>query len=98
MRLDVRYREGEPTKITSAGDGQCAMYIFTIEGRTARLVDVRPDGYIEAGEPALELIELNLVHDAILELAFIDRVTVWMKGRTDTEPEKPVDELEGGES
>lgn len=93
-RLDVRYRGGEPAKITSAGHGQTARYVFTIEHTTARLVDVRPKDATDAETSALELIELNQVHDAVLDLPFIDRVTVWMKGRTDTEPEKPTAELE----
>lgn len=92
-RLDVRYREGEPAKITSARHGQEAQYVFAIEGQTARLVDVRAKHNIDAETSALDVLELNQVHDAVLGLPFIDRVTVWMKGRTDTATEKPTAEL-----
>ena len=93
-RLDVRYLGGDPVRVTSARHCQEARYIFTIEDRTARLIDVRPEEDIDANTSALDLIEFNQVHDAVLELPFIDRVTVWMKGRTDTETEKPTAELE----
>lgn len=89
MRIDVRYRDGEPVSVTGGYHAQSAEYKFTIEGATARLVDVRAEDDVTPGQSVLALTELNQVHDTLLELPFIDRVTVWMKGRTDTEPEQP---------
>lgn len=84
MRLDIRYRDAEPHRITSAMALQDTEFVFTIEGSTARLIDIRPTETIGSGGSACSLSELNQVHDAILELPFIDRVTVWMNGRTPT--------------
>lgn len=87
MRLDVHYRDGEPRKITTAGHGQTHEWVFTIEGDSARLVDARATEDVPSGHSAVDLMELNHAHDAVLGLPFIARVTVWMKGRTDTELE-----------
>ena len=84
MYLDVRYVNGDPRKITVSGAGWESKFIFTIEGRTARLVDVRKRQAVEKGASALSLSKLSCAHDAILKLPFIDEVTVWMKGRTRT--------------
>lgn len=88
MRLDVRYRDGEPSKITSAHHGQDTEYVFTIEGETARLINTRAKNHVDKGTSVFDIMEFNQVHDTVLGLPFIERCTVWMKGRTDTKTEE----------
>jgi len=88
MRLVVTYRSAEPKKIESKSPTMDYRYVFTIEGQTARLIDVRATEFIEKGESTLSVSEYNQVHDAILDLPFVDRVTVHMKGRTETTKEE----------
>jgi len=92
MKVDVRYRGGDPKRITTAGHGMDSEFVFTIEGDTARLVDVRANTLVDKGTSALSVSELSHAHDAVLTLPFVDRVTVWMKGRTDTTFEDTADE------
>ena len=92
MRLDVRYFEGAPAKITSKAHGHEHEYRFTIEDETARLIDVRLKQDRPKNASGICVSELNDVHDAILRLPFIDRVTVWMNGRTDEQPQQPADD------
>jgi len=89
MKLVVDYQSAEPKKITSKSPTMDYRYVFTIEGRTARLIDVRATAFIESGESAMSVGEYNQAHDAILGLPFIDRVTVHMRGRTETTKEVP---------
>jgi hypothetical protein len=84
MRLVVTYRSAEPTKIESKSLMMDYRYVFTVEGRTARLIDIRATEFIESGESSMCVSEYNQVHDAILDLPFVDRVTVHMRGRTET--------------
>lgn len=84
MYLDVRYRSGDPSKITASGSMCNEEYVFTLEGSTARLVDVRSKNGVGPGESVIGLTKLSYAHDAILKLPFVDEVTVWMKGRTRT--------------
>ena len=85
--LLVTYRSSEPKKIESKSPTMDYRYVFTIEGRTARLIDVRTTAFIESGESSLSVSEYNQVHDAILDLPFIGRVTVHMNGRSETKKE-----------
>jgi hypothetical protein len=92
MKLVVDYRSAEPKKITSKSPTMDYRYVFTIESRAARLIDVRATASIESGESSMSVGEYNQVHDAILDLPFIDRVTVHMMGRTETTKEVSDDE------
>jgi hypothetical protein len=92
MKLNVQYVSGEPKTIITDSHSAESEFQFTIEGDTARLVDVRTNMELNEGWSALNVSELNTAHDAILRLPFIDRVTVWMKGRTDTTFEDETDE------
>jgi len=84
MKLDVTYCGGEPSFITNRTTHSETEYRFTVEGTTARLVYARTTDGVDEGDYAINTVKLNHVHDAVLELPFIDRCTVWTKNRTET--------------
>jgi hypothetical protein len=87
MQVRVLYQDGEPTSLKTSHIDHDQTFKFAVEGNTARLIDVRADQDINKGESTLVLSDLNHAHDEILKLPFIDRVRVWMKGRTETKIE-----------